>query len=107
MGCLDGLVRFLPSKEASAQKPYDSVQPIAHIAGAHARHPGPHSDLRHFVEERFRLASKALAAYKLRKMELGAIDFTDQENLAPETRRYPTVRETLAQALELLLVDEF
>ncbi len=84
-----------------------AVAPIVDIAGGYAAHPRLHQDLRRYLEAVFNLAADALQAYDARKVELGAVDFTDQECKLLDILDLPSVRETLGDELDLLMVDEF
>jgi ATP-dependent exoDNAse (exonuclease V) beta subunit len=83
------------------------IQPIKDAAACHAQHPRLHADLRLYLQVLFGLAADVLEAYKLRKRQLGAIDFTDQESELLAILDMPSVAETLKAELDLLMVDEF
>jgi len=84
-----------------------AVQPVADAAARHAAHPRLHADLRDYLCRLFGLAADALQAYDDLKLQLGAIDFTDQERKLLDVLDLPFVAETLADELDLLMVDEF
>lgn len=83
------------------------VQPVKDAASEHERHPRLHSDVRGYLENLFALASDVLDAYRERKRQLGAVDFTDQESELLAILDDPSVAETLRAELDLLMVDEF
>src|SRR3546814_17220040 len=55
----------------------------------------------------FESAAATLRSYAERKRELGVLDFTDQESLLLRALDNPAISATLADELDLLLVDEF
>lgn len=84
------------------------VQPVLDVAAAHERHPEFHGDVRRYLTLVFELAAAALASYEEAKREAGAQDFTDQEMLLLRAlHESETVRTSLAEELDLVLVDEF
>lgn len=84
-----------------------TVQPVADTAARHAEHPRLHQDLRDYLERLFGLAADALQAYDALKLQLGAIDFADQECKLLDILDDPFVASTLGAELDLLMVDEF
>jgi len=84
-----------------------TTQPVADTAARHAEHPRLHQDLRDYLERLFGLAADALQAYDMLKLQLGAIDFADQECKLLAILDDPFVASTLAAELDLLMVDEF
>ncbi len=85
----------------------DAIEPIAITASRHAEHGGLHQDVRAYLQGLFGLAQAALQEYARRKLELGLIDFVDQEHLLLRVLDHPEVQATLSEELDLLLVDEF
>ena len=83
------------------------ASPIADAAARFARHAGLHQDLSRYLTLMFELAADTLDAYAQAKRELGVLDFTDQERLLLDLLDDPGVAATLADELDLLLVDEF
>jgi len=84
------------------------VQPVVDAAAEHERHPEFHGDVRKYLALVFELAASALASYEEAKREAGAQDFTDQEMLLLRAlHESETVRTSLAEELDLVLVDEF
>ena len=83
------------------------AEPVADIAKRYAEHPQLHADLRSYLERIFTLCAAALDTFAALKRERGALDFVDQENLVLALLDTPHVSETLAEELDLLLVDEF
>jgi len=84
------------------------VQPVVDAAGAHERHPEFHNDVRRYLTLVFELAASSLSTYEAAKREAGAQDFTDQEMLLLRAlHESKAVRTSLAEELDLVLVDEF
>ena len=84
-----------------------AAEPVADIAKRYAEHPQLQADLGIYLERIFSLCAKALDTFAELKRERGALDFVDQENLLLTLLDNPHVSETLAEELDLLLVDEF
>lgn len=81
--------------------------PIREIAQHHLNHSRLHTDLRDYITLVFEGAAVTLQSYAERKRELGVLDFTDQEALLLKALDNPAISATLADELDLLLVDEF
>ena len=94
-------------KEAPTKKSKPFAEPIADIAVDYAKHPQLHRDIRFFAEQAFEIAAASLLAYQQLKTQKGLIDFVDQEQRLYQLLDHPTVRETLREELQLLMVDEF
>jgi ATP-dependent exoDNAse (exonuclease V) beta subunit len=84
-----------------------AVQTVATIAGEHAEHPRLHQDVREYLETLFSLGADVLDNFRIRKRQIGAVDFTDQESELLKILDLPQVAETLTAELDLLMVDEF
>ena len=69
--------------------------------------PQLREDVRAFTTLLFDIATDALTEYQTYKQKRGLIDYTDMETYVSRLLRIPSVRETLAGELQLLLVDEF
>ncbi|EED31272.1 putative UvrD/REP helicase [gamma proteobacterium NOR5-3] len=95
------------SKEMPGAKSKPYAEPIADIAIDYAKHPKLHEDIRFFAVSAFEIAADSLSAYQLLKTQKGLIDFVDQEQRLYQLLDHPTVRETLKEELQLLMVDEF
>lgn len=80
---------------------------IGAVANRYPEHPQLHRDVRDYLQTLFMLCEKALQAYANKKLEMGVLDFTDQELLLLKTLDNETVAETLREELDLLMVDEF
>jgi ATP-dependent exoDNAse (exonuclease V) beta subunit len=94
--------------KAGATKKSDAVAAaVREAAGAFARHPRFHSDIRRYIEGTYAIAADALERFQLIKKQRGLIDFTDMEQLMLHALDEPAVSARLAAELELLLVDEF
>lgn len=84
------------------------LAPVKAAAQAHESHPAFHAEVRRYLELVFNLAADALDTYEQAKKALGAVDFSDQEVLLLRAlRTKPSVREALADELDLIMVDEF
>jgi len=95
------------SKAAPEAKLKPLVEPIAEMAARYDRHAGLHSDIRALLQLMFELAAKTLHHYAERKRQMGVVDFADQEHMLLGLLDQPAVSATLAEELDLLLVDEF
>ena len=95
----------------AAGKPEKAVvhvaEHIGEIADRYAEHAELHRDIRDYLQLQFLLCARALKAYADKKLEMGVLDFTDQEHLLLKTLDHPTVAATLRDELDLLMVDEF
>ncbi|MCC6410473.1 MAG: UvrD-helicase domain-containing protein [Saprospiraceae bacterium] len=69
--------------------------------------PQLREDVRAFTTLLFDIATDALSEYEKYKQKRGLIDYTDMETYVSRLLRIPSVRDTLAGELQLLLVDEF
>lgn len=85
----------------------DAVAPVNEVAARFPSHPRLHQDLRRYLELLFGACAAVLAVYDARKRELGVMDFVDQERRLLQALELPSVREVLADELQLLMVDEF
>jgi ATP-dependent helicase/nuclease subunit A len=84
------------------------LQPVKEVAARYPSHPAFHEDVRAYLGSVFGVAAGALEAYRQAKVEMGAVDFVDQESQLLETIRGSAhVREALGEELDLVLVDEF
>jgi len=83
------------------------TEPIQLLAQQVTSHPGLHQDIRDYLSKMFGLCGLALEHYRLRKLELGVVDFTDQEHLLLKLLDHQEVASVLREELDLLLVDEF
>ncbi len=84
-----------------------AIAPVSEAAGRFPSHPRLREDLRRYLERMFAACADVLAVYDTRKRELGVMDFVDQERRLLEALEMPSVREVLADELQLLMVDEF
>jgi ATP-dependent exoDNAse (exonuclease V) beta subunit len=96
------LSKALPEKSLQG-----TVARIAELAGRHAEHPRLQEDLHRYLMSIFNLAGRALEVFAARKLEMGVIDFADQEHLMLRALDHPAVVSVLRDELDLLLVDEF
>lgn len=95
------------SKTGPGAKSRSYAEPIRLIAGDFEKHPKLRADIAKFIDEVFTLAAESIEAYQRVKEEQGLLDFVDQERRVYELLDNPQVRETLADELEVLFVDEF
>jgi len=100
---------WLAACNIDAGKPMrDLVQPVADAGQAHEYHPQFHEDVRRYLDLVFNLAADTLKTYSQAKLEMGVVDFNDQEVLLLHAlRNSEAVRAALADELDLILVDEF
>lgn len=96
------LTKLKPGKDS-----FSFVEPVIEAAAAHPRHPRLHSDLQTMITGVFECASLAITEYEQFKKAQGFVDFTDQEYLALRLLERGDVQQTIAERLELCLVDEF
>lgn len=83
------------------------AETVGGIAGRYAELPELQGDIRDYIGTQFNLCEKALKAYSDKKIELGVLDFTDQEYLLLKALDNETIAATLTEDLDLLMVDEF
>ena len=73
------------------------AEPVLDIARACDGHPQLHADIRQYLTLMFELCAGALEHYRLRKLALGVVDFTDQENLLLQLLDHPEVAAVLRE----------
>ncbi len=99
------------SKVACARKDgqslNDALDAVCRAAGRHPEHPRLRSDCEAFTRTLFTCAAEALDAFQGYKSERGLMDFIDQEALALEVLRDPTMAERLGERIGRVFVDEF
>jgi len=95
------------SKKMPGAKSKAFAEPIADIAIDYDKHPLLRRDIRFFAEQAFAIAADSLSRYQLLKTQKGLIDFVDQEQRLYQLLDHPSVKETLREELQLLMVDEF
>ena len=95
------------AKTSPGAKSRELMEDLRQIALSHDQHPQFRDDLRGYIELVFDIASDALSEYEQYKKKRGLIDYTDMETYVSSLLRVETVRETLREELDLLLVDEF
>ena len=120
--CLDLLLRFGQELEDGAAAWADwvkvskvkvqaalreAVVPVHDVAARFPSHPRLREDLRRYLALMFGACADVLEIYDARKRELGVMDFVDQERRLLQALEIPSVREVLAEELQLLMVDEF
>lgn len=100
---------WLAAATLDAGKKVESyIAPVREAAQSHEAHPEFHAEVRSYLDLVFSLAADALDAYAEAKRALGAVDFSDQEVLLLRAiRENQHVRDTLADELDLVMVDEF
>lgn len=83
------------------------LPPLRVAAAAHLRHPQLRDDLRAAIESVYLLAARATPHFAdLRRLHR-VVDFLDQEDLCLTLLQRPEVRQALAGAFDLVVVDEF
>ncbi|MBP9735502.1 MAG: UvrD-helicase domain-containing protein [Rhodoferax sp.] len=95
------------SKDAPEKALLPLAEPVLDLARACDGHPQLHADIRQYLTLMFELCEGALEHYRVRKLALGVVDFTDQEHLLLQLLDHPEVAAVLQDELDLLLVDEF
>lgn len=84
-----------------------AITALSAAAGRHAEHPRLREETEAFIHSTFECAAEALAAYQEWKAQRGLLDFTDQEALALEVLRDPTMAGRLRERISRVFVDEF
>ncbi|HGM4962301.1 TPA: UvrD-helicase domain-containing protein [Pseudomonas putida] len=95
------------AKTAPEAKLTPLVAGVTERVQRYAEHPRLHADLREYLDQIFNLAIDALQLYSRNKIELGVLDFADQEHALLRLLDNPAVIEVLEQELDLVMVDEF
>lgn len=95
------------SKAGPTKKSELLAEQVQIIAGDFEKHPLLHADIREFCAEIFALAAASIEAYQQLKQQQGMLDFVDQERQLYDLLDHPHVRNTLADELQVLFVDEF
>jgi ATP-dependent helicase/nuclease subunit A len=95
------------SKKMPSVKSRQFAEPIADIAVDYAKHKQLHKDVRFFAENAFAIAADSLETYQHIKAQKGLIDFVDQEQRLYRLLDNVSVKNTLREELQLLMVDEF
>ncbi|HLP95417.1 MAG TPA: UvrD-helicase domain-containing protein, partial [Saprospiraceae bacterium] len=95
------------SKTNPGAKSRDLMEELREMAQRHTAHPQFHDDIRSYIALVFDLAADALHEYEQYKKKRGLIDYTDMETYVSKLLRVESVRQTLREELDLLLVDEF
>lgn len=84
-----------------------AITALAAAAGRHAEHPRLREETESFIRSTFACAADSLAAYQNWKAQRGLLDFTDQEALALDVLRDPTMAACLKERISRVFVDEF
>jgi ATP-dependent exoDNAse (exonuclease V) beta subunit len=95
------------SKLKVAVKSKDLFEPLRETLMEHDQLEAFHQDNRRLIELVFDITIDALREFEQYKTKRGLIDYTDMETGVSKLLRSPSVRHTLAQELDLLMVDEF
>ena len=95
------------SNEKPTKRSLPSAEPVRDIASHYEQHPGLHADIQDWTNRLFELAARALETYQTLKRERGLMDYVDQEHQVLRLLDLPAVSDSIAQELDLLLVDEF
>ncbi len=94
------------TKEVGA-KSRELVEELETLGQEHAALAAFQDDLRGYQDLLFDCARDSIAEYDRYKKNRGRIDYTDMEVLVLRLLEHPSVQETLALELDLLMVDEF
>jgi ATP-dependent exoDNAse (exonuclease V) beta subunit len=95
------------AKTNVAVKSRDLFAPLQEFARSHDEHPQFRADVQGFIYLVFDIAIDALGEFEAYKQKRGLIDYTDMETYVSRLLRLDTVRQTLQEEMDLLLVDEF
>ncbi|WP_369989581.1 UvrD-helicase domain-containing protein [Pseudomonas xanthosomatis] len=95
------------AKSAPEAKLKPVIANLTEAVERYAEHPDLHRDIRMYLEQVFTLAIDALHVYGQSKLELGVLDFADQEHALLKLLDHPAVIQVLEQELDLVMVDEF
>jgi len=98
-------VSCAPTKDGRAYR--DALAALVAAAGRHAGHPTLRDDAEKFIRTIFACAADALEAYQSWKAERGLVDFTDQEALALQVLKNPSLAGRLRERVGRVFVDEF
>lgn len=85
----------------------DAVDAVRETACKHVQHPRLHAECAEFIRAQFACAADALDAFQTYKAQRGLMDFTDQETLALEALRTPSIAARLGERIGRVFVDEF
>lgn len=88
-------------------KSRDLMEDLRALALSHDEHRGFQADVKGYIDLVFEIAAGALAEFEQYKQKRGLIDYTDMETYVSKLLHIPSVRETLRNEVDLLLVDEF
>ncbi|MBV6439687.1 MAG: DNA helicase UvrD [Haliscomenobacteraceae bacterium CHB4] len=95
------------AKTSPGAKSRDLMEDLRALAFSHEEHRQFRDDVKGFIDLVFDIATDALDEYEQYKKKRGLIDYTDMETYVSRLLRVESVRETLRDELDLLLVDEF
>ncbi len=88
-------------------KSKDAVEALSLFAERHEAHPQFHQDIQDYIYAIFDVAIDALREYEDYKRKRGLIDYTDMEVKVKHLLAIPSVKNVLAEEIDLLMVDEF
>lgn len=95
------------SKASPTRRSQEAAQAVSNTAIDYDRHPRLHQDIREWIVSVFGLAAGAMRVYQEFKKKRGVMDFVDQEKQVLKLLEKEVVQQTLADEIDLLLVDEF
>ena len=95
------------SKLDAGAKSAAAIAGLNAAAACHCEHPRLHDEIRAFTALIFKIASASLSCYQERKRLAGLLDFIDLEELCLTLLDLDTVRDSMKERLDLVLVDEF
>ena len=95
------------TKAKVGAKSKDATKELIEFAASHVYFPDFQNDIQNFIGLVFEIAQKAIVEYDDFKKKRGLIDYTDMEVLVLQLIEHPQVKQTLADEIDLLMVDEF
>lgn len=84
-----------------------ALDAVSRAAARHPEHPRLRADCEAFIRTSFTCAAEALDAYQAYKAARGLMDFIDQEALALDVLRDPSMASRLGERISRVFVDEF
>lgn len=88
-------------------KSRDTIEELTDKAWSHESLPAFQADIKDFIDLIFQTAIEAMKEFEAYKKRRGLIDYTDMEVLVSRLLDQESVKEVLANELDLLMVDEF
>ncbi len=95
------------SKAKVGAKSRDRFEGLQEFAEKVDQHPDFHADIENFISGVFKISMDAIEEYDRFKKQRGLIDYIDMELSVSKLLKQPSVKEVMAEELDLLMVDEF